>query len=350
LNQFQTRLARDDDQTEWDTYVRSHENAGPYHLFAWKRAVEHAYGHTCFYIISEYENGKVVGILPLVLVKPPLLPGTIVSLPFCDYGGVLSTETAAMEAMYNHAMQIAEVAGARMDIRCRRTEPVLTDTHGLVEISHKVRMILDLPENSELLWNSFKSKLRSQIRKPQKDGLTFTLGSIELLHDFYAVFRLNMRNLGSPVHARNWIESVIRFFHEDAHVGVVYWGGTAVAAGIILACRDTISIPWASALSEYSRSSPNMLLYWGFLSYACNNGFRRFDFGRSTPDEGTYRFKEQWGARPVPLYWYGAGNAGLKVSTPGGGSIRKNVEAIWSRLPQGLVDRMGPILRKYITL
>jgi len=334
----------------WDTYARSDENAGPYHLFAWKRAVEHAYRHTCFYIICENEHGEVAGILPLVLVKPPLLPGTIVSLPFCDYGGALSTETAAREAMYSHAMQIAEVNGAKIDIRCRCPESVLRNAYGLKEVSYKVRMILDLPGKSGTLWNSFKSKLRSQIRKPQKDGFAFMLGSIELLQDFYTVFRLNMRNLGSPVHAQNWIESVIWFFQKDAHVGVVYNGDTAVAAGIILACRDTISIPWASALSEYSRSSPNMLLYWGFLSHACDSGFKRFDFGRSTPDEGTYRFKEQWGARPVPLYWYGGVDVGLKVSSPGDGRVRKNVEAIWSRLPQGLVDRMGPVLRKYITL
>ena len=40
--------------------------------------------------------------------------------------------------------------------------------------SHKVRMLLELPESSEDLMASFKSKLRSQIKKPIKEGLKTT--------------------------------------------------------------------------------------------------------------------------------------------------------------------------------
>lgn len=47
-----------------------------------------------------------------------------------------------------------------------------------------------------------------------------------------------------------------------------------------------------------------MLLYWAMLEYACDQGYRQFDFGRSTPGEGTCRFKEQWGAKSHQLYWY----------------------------------------------
>ena len=39
-----------------------------------------------------------------------------------------------------------------------------------------------------------------------------------------------------------------------------------------------------------------MLIYWNILKYACENGYRIFDFGRCTPEENTFRFKKQWGA------------------------------------------------------
>ncbi|MEZ5583585.1 MAG: GNAT family N-acetyltransferase [Candidatus Competibacteraceae bacterium] len=65
-----------------------------------------------------------------------------------------------------------------------------------------------------------------------------------------------------------------------------------------------MEIPWASSLRKYNSLSPNMLLYWSVLEFACKKGYRIFDFGRSTPGEGTYRFKEQWGAKPVQLYWH----------------------------------------------
>ncbi len=115
-------------------------------------------------------------------------------------------------------------------------------------------------------------------------------------------FRRTMKDLGSPVHAKRWFEwcSTLR---RQARIGMVYRGGTPVAGGVLLECRSTITVPWASALREYNHLSPNMLLYWGFLEHACTAGFKLFDLGRSTPDEGTYRFKQQWGARPEPLFW-----------------------------------------------
>jgi hypothetical protein len=47
-----------------------------------------------------------------------------------------------------------------------------------------------------------------------------------------------------------------------------------------------------------------MLLYSAVLEFACREGFKEFDFGRSSVDSGTYRFKLQWGAHPRQLYWY----------------------------------------------
>jgi hypothetical protein len=81
-----------------------------------------------------------------------------------------------------------------------------------------------------------------------------------------------------------------------------------------------------------------MMLYWGFLEYASDNGFRFFDFGRSTPGEGTYKFKEQWGVQTEPLFWYGKG---FKDETDGmafSGHLRKKAEEAWSKLPQKLAD------------
>lgn len=93
-----------------------------------------------------------------------------------------------------------------------------------------------------------------------------------------------------------------------------------------------------------------MLLYWGFLEYASDNGFRYFDFGRSTPGEGTYAFKEQWGARPMPLYWYSEGSGNAQSMASGSGRTRQIVETIWSKLPGLVVNSLGPLIRGYITL
>jgi lipid II:glycine glycyltransferase (peptidoglycan interpeptide bridge formation enzyme) len=232
----------------------------------------------------------------------------------------------------------------------RGPDPSLLNEYKMGILSHKSRMVINLPPTSDELWDNFKSKLRSQIKRPQKDGLHFTIGNSGLVDDFYRVFAVNMHDIGSPVHSRKWIDAVVRFFGERAHVGIVYTGAKPVAGGIILEVNDIVARPWASALNDYSRSSPNMLLYWGLLAYACDHGFKRFDFGRSTPGEGTYRFKEQWGAAPFTLYWYKQGISDHREMNDATGILRPLVEKAWARLPQRYTDIIGPMVRKYISL
>jgi len=342
--------ALESDRERWDDYVFAHPLGGPYHLFAWKRAVERAYYHECPYLMAEDWQGVIRGVFPLVLMKPPLLRPVLVSLPFCDYGGVLSDGPEAARELVSSALELAGSHRAEPDIRCRLEEPVLGESPQFAVSNFKVRMVLDLPDSAEELWNGFKSKLRSQIRKPGKEGLEFRIGSLELLDDFYNVFRRTMKDLGSPVHAKRWFECVLDAYGRQARIGMVYRGGTPVAGGVLLECRSTITVPWASALREYNHLSPNMLLYWGFLEHACTGGFKLFDLGRSTPDEGTYRFKQQWGARPEPLFWYSPLGRREDPAPASKNGARKLAEKAWSRLPQAMADMLGPIVRKFISL
>jgi lipid II:glycine glycyltransferase (peptidoglycan interpeptide bridge formation enzyme) len=190
------------------------------------------------------------------------------------------------------------------------------------------------------------------VKKPLRDGLIVRLGGEELIDDFYKVFAENMHELGSPVHSKGWIRAVIEYFDGSARVGVVYlpWG-SPVAAGVILLHPRTVSVPWASSLRRFNHLNPNMLLYWSFLAFAADEGFSRFDFGRSTPGEGTYRFKKQWGAIPSPLFWENRSQSRTKkVSGFLGEAGRNSAKAIWARLPLPTTMTLGPILRRHISL
>jgi hypothetical protein len=76
---------------------------------------------------------------------------------------------------------------------------------------------------------------------------------------------------------------------------------------------------------------------------------RVFDFGRSTPNEGTYKFKEQWGALPEPVCWeYRLLNgSALPDQTPKNPKFRAAI-AVWKRLPLVVTNRLGPHLVRSI--
>ncbi|MEN8258770.1 MAG: FemAB family XrtA/PEP-CTERM system-associated protein [Thermodesulfobacteriota bacterium] len=334
-------------QPAWDSYVQGHAGCGVYLSSAWQEAVEKGYGHPTFYLAA-YQGQSIVGVLPLALIKMPWRRGNLVSLPFCDYGGLLADSTEVASTLLGQALQLADELQAGLEIRMRQPAPVVERAGRFSQVSGKCRMVLNLPGDASQLWAGFKSKLRSQINRARKAGLVGRMGHADLLSDFYQVFTQNMRDLGSPVHSEKWLRSIVAAYGNRAKVGVVYQDSFPVAAGITLAHGNSMTIPWASAVREFNKLSPNMLLYWTFLEDAADSRFTSFDFGRSTPDEGTYAFKKQWGAQPVPLYWYRKGEHVLAKQKEKRGGCRMVVEKIWKYLPLPVANYCGPHLRKYI--
>jgi len=351
------RLATDKDRTVWDAYVLGHEDGLAYHQYAWKEAVAAAYHFKARYLVAE-KTGDICGVLPMIDFKRPLGGHSFVSLPYCDQGGCLADDPDIATALMVRARALADADNVesielRQVGRQNGTQLGRQDDCDYQSVEgQKVRMILDLPTSSSLLLAGLKSKLRSQIRKPARDGLVAVLGGLELVPEFYQIFSENMRALGSPVHSRKWIESIVKYYAMRARVGLVYTPeGEPAAGGVILLHGKSVSIPWASSLRKFNKLNPNMLLYWNFLAFAADQGFGRFDFGRSTPGEGTYRFKAQWGARPVALDWRRIGHQGVKkLASTQKSELRGQAENIWKHLPLALCNTCGPLLRRYVSL
>jgi FemAB-related protein (PEP-CTERM system-associated) len=210
-------------------------------------------------------------------------------------------------------------------------------------------MVLDLPATSEGLWKSFKSKLRSQIRRPEKEGFTVKIGQLDELESFYQVFAYKMRELGTPVYTKRLFENILTEFSETANICTVYTEDTPIASGFIVGFNGLLQIPWAASLRSYDRFSPNMMLYWNILKFACDQGYKQFDFGRSTPEKGTYRFKKQWGAQQVQCYWhYWLSTGGeLPEINPNNPKYQLAIN-IWQKLPLGVTTFLGPKIVKFI--
>jgi len=346
------RLAEQSDRNAWDAYVHSHPHSTPYHLFAWGQSIEQAYRHKPCYFLAE-QNQTLIGILPAIQLRLPFIRTELVSLPFCDVGGFVCDGQEVLNALLTHILSFAKQT--KTDTLKLRGWNGIAQLHafGFTREKHdKVRMLLDLPDSSESLKQRFKSKLRSQIKKAEKNNLTFQWGNKEQLNEFYEIFSTNMHSLGSPVHARNLFAAVLQQFGENAKMGLVYWQERPISAGLILMKGNTVSIPWASTLREYNQLAPNMLLYWSFLQYAADNGYTMFDFGRSSKGEGTYKFKAQWGAEPHDLEWHTIAFNGKRSKIhsrkilPG----RDLLSNAWQKLPLKLANYLGPKLRKYISL
>ena len=324
---------------EWEAYVSAHPDATNYHRVGWKEVVERSFGHESRYLTARDDGGNLCGILPVFRMKSLLFGNFLVSLPFFNYGGLLCSDDVAREVLLDAAETVLRDTGAaHLELRHLRDH----DPH-LPTKRHKVTMLLPLEQDAELQWRGFNPKLRNQIRKAEKSGLKASWGGVELLDGFYDVFVRNMRDLGTPVYGRSFFESICRIFPESTRIIEIRQGEQVVAAGIASWFRKTLEIPWASSNRDFKALCPNNLLYWEAIRFAIGKGFQTFDFGRSTVGEGTYKFKEQWGAQPHPLFWQYLLRPGesLPELNPHNPKYAMMIR-FWQRLPLWVTRIIGP--------
>jgi hypothetical protein len=85
-----------------------------------------------------------------------------------------------------------------------------------------------------------------------------------------------------------------------------------------------------------------MMMYWNLLDRALQRGSSVFDFGRSTIDGPTYKFKKQWGAEPEPAMWqYHQRGAATRELRPDNPKYARFIK-IWQKLPVRLTKLIGP--------
>jgi serine/alanine adding enzyme len=327
---------------EWDGFAVSQSGYTHFHRFQWRTLIETVFGHECLYLSARDSDGRLIGILPLVRVRSVVFGHYLVSMPFLNYGGPLGTD-AGIQSLVSEAIAIARSGGVRL-LELRSRVPLDIS----LGVSHrKITVVLDLPEQAAALFQRFDSKLRAQIRRPQKEGVTVEFGTRQVA-PFFSVFARHMRDLGTPTQPLALFRAIAEQFPQDCWFACAYLAGKPVAGGCGFRFSDEFEMTWASSLRAYNREAPNMLLYWACMERAIADGAKRFNFGRCTPGAGTYRFKMQWGGHEEPLWWYGLGaTSDASTPSPHEGAFRFGPR-IWRRLPASIATAFGPAIVRYI--
>ena len=310
---------------------------------AWKEIIREGYGMEAFTLLwVDPGSGNIEGAAPACYLTSPVFGRNLVCLPYLDYGGILAVDPEIQARLRTELVSRAAARKAKLEIRSLEPLANLAQSE-----NPKVAMILPLKsDGSDAYWKSLDAKVRNQVRKAEKSGVTVTWGRHERLDDFYRVFCVNMRDLGSPTHSKRFFESVLKHI-PGAQIGTAHREGKCIGGLFRILWRDTLVIPWASTLKEARVHCPNNALYWESILFAFNQKCVKVDFGRSTREEGTYKFKKQWLADESPLCWYqfGAdGNVHQDVKHAAKGKLGW-MSRIWSRLPLPVANTLGPMLR-----
>jgi len=357
--EYKIRIANSQDAPRWKEFTSRIHDIHPSYDWNWRTIFQKVFKYSPYYLLAEDRESRIMGILPLFYVKSFLFGSALISVPHLNGGGPILSSSLTVDEKHeiwnlflSYTLSIAgEKSAAYTELRCREQYSDIPSVSELDTRCHKVSMILPLSEDPELLFSSFPPKLRSQIRKPTKEGcMSISVKGNEAneqqISDFYAVFSENMRSLGTPVYPKDLFTQTLKIFGSNSRLALVYYGKEVLAGGICVSTGSSIvEIPWAASLRRHSKLAPNMLLYWTLLKDSCIDSYQLFDFGRSSKGAGTYRFKEQWGAKPQPLYWYYQLLNGEVPNISPENKKFSSLISIWKRLPLPVTKILG----SYIT-
>ena len=308
---------------------------------AWLHVLRTALDHEVF-ALEAVSEGRTCGFLPLAHVSSLLFGRFLVSLPYLNTNGVIAASPDVQATLVSRAVSLADELNVKY-LELRHEEPV--DHPDLnAALTSKVHMRLQLPKTTERLWKEFDPKVRNQVRKGEKHGFAVNWGGGELLDGFYDVLSRNMRDLGTPVYGRSLFREILAAFPNDAELCMVRDGVKPIAAALLIHGWGVTEVPTASALKEYNPSSANMMMYCRLLERAVERRQSVFDFGRSTTEGSTFKYKKQWGAVPHPAAWQYAMKDGTVGDMRPDNPRYQRAIRLWQKLPVRLTRYLGPAI------
>ncbi|MGV6806345.1 MAG: FemAB family XrtA/PEP-CTERM system-associated protein [bacterium] len=326
---------------EWDAFVNNTQGGTFFHLAGWKRVLEQAFGHRTFYLFAK-KNGEIVGILPLGLINSRLFGKSLSSLPFCAYGGIVSSDTEGEKALREEACRLARKFGVgALELRnCRESD---TGWPGKDLYCTFRKAIVD---DDDANMGAIPSKQRTMIRKGVRNGLQAEFCSEP--DRVYRVYSESVRNLGTPVFAKSYFDVLMEVFGDSCSTMMVVHEGRDVAGVLSFYFKDQVLPYYGGSIAEARKiKGVNDFMYWELMRNSARRGCRLFDFGRSKVGTGPYKFKRNWGFDPEPLHYeYFLVNSQVVPNvSPNNPKYKKFIRA-WQRLPVPIANRIGPMLAK----
>lgn len=331
------RAARDSDAVSWDAFVQRCPEATFFHRFGWREIIKGVFRHKTHYLAAE-RGGEIVGILPLAEVKSRMFGHSLVSLPFCVYGGPAAIDAEAERALIEEATRLAQSLDVEhLELRNRTSKcPTWARQDLYVTFRREI-----LPEaDANLL--AVPRKQRAMVRKGIKNGLR---GEIDTTVDrFFALYADNAHRHGTPPFAKEYFVRLREVFGESCEVlTIVDTTGRPVSGVMSFYFRDEVLPYYAGDTIAARDLAANDFKYWDLMQRACANGVRVFDYGRSKQGTGSFDFKKNWGFEPVPMpYEFRL----LKRETvPQNNPLNPKYRmliATWRRLPRAVANALGP--------
>ncbi|MES9969202.1 MAG: FemAB family XrtA/PEP-CTERM system-associated protein [Candidatus Thiodiazotropha sp.] len=329
---------------DWNFYLGNSNHSCFYQLIEWQLINNNYFKHDVYNLAAE-ENGKLVGVLPIVSLKSALFGHMLCSMPFVNYGSCCAESIEIEKQLQKRACDLTEEISAKyLEIRSQTSSVI-----NLKESLNKISLTIKLDGDYEKLWNGFKSKHRTNIRRAYKNGIYIKKGGEELLPIFYEILSKSWKDLGTPIYSINYFKQIFHYLRDSITIFVAYKDEIPIATAMNGYYNGVVEGMWLGLDNKYRQYQPSYVLYWEMIKDACERGYDTYHLGRSSVESGGESFKKKWNAETKQLYWQYHLNSvqempNLNPSNP----KYRIVIKLWRMMPLKLTQIIGPFLSKYI--
>lgn len=337
--------ATERDRDEWNSFIeKAPDGCSPYHVYEWRSVISSCYKLESDYLLCRDDSGSICNVLPLFYLNQGI-KRVGVSLPYAPFGGEAKLREVDNDRLKAHIVNIIEdrqLAYVELRSLCASLED--SDLNPVL-----VTQRITLDRTEEQVWKGLNGVCRRAVRRALKSGLQIQCGREELVNLFSSIYQQRMLTLGTPAHGVHFFRKVLSSLGDQATILMVFANEIPIAGMLAIHGAGIAHNAWAGYLAAYSNSSPNDLLYWEALRWAVKQGCSEFDFGRSRPGSGVYRFKKKWSSYNAGLCYTRVMKGGeMKIIDQAPYHKLTLASKVWKRLPDKVAQKLGPIARKHL--
>ena len=300
---------------EYKEFLKKHERCNFQQSLEWQKVKEN---WTSEVILSEDENGKIIGAISVLIRKIPLF-GNILYVPrgpICDVHNKeilqdLSVGLKKLAKKYKAFTLKMEPDIESSDLEFRNIMESLgfkikDDAKDFSEgIQPRYVFRLDIKgKTEEEIFNNFHSKTRYNIRLANKKGVVIKEGSREDLKDFYRIMEITGKRDNFIIRPLSYFEKMYdELGKNNIKLMMAYYEDKPISGIIDIIYGNKIWYLYGASSNEHRNLMPNYLLQWEMIRYAIEQKKEIYDFrgvcgivDKSHPQYGLYRFKKGFNA------------------------------------------------------
>jgi lipid II:glycine glycyltransferase (peptidoglycan interpeptide bridge formation enzyme) len=227
-----------------------------------------------------------------------------VSLPFTDECRPVARDSEQFKEMLRYVFEYGKTAGWK-HLEFRGGHKGLDRFP--VHTTHYCHTV-ELDRDDAKIFSTFRNSNKRNIKRARKENLTVDLSyTLKSVKEFYRLNCTTRKHHGLPPQPFSFFRTIFDHIisRKKGFVALACNKNRSVAAAVYFHFGTEAVYKYGASDRNYHHLRPNNLMMWQAIKWCCRNGFKRFSFGRTEPENhGLLQFKRGWGTKEDRINYY----------------------------------------------